>query len=563
MDEKNEEKRAEYGKMTVCKLKELLSSRGIRNQGKKAELVERLMDYDRNKDFGGKGGVDDQMKERIKTPAVTLYKDLHAACPLPLFKRNDFDSFLEKYEKKVRESEKMYQRGYLLSLRFVDLGPAYFVKGRCGASMKKNVQYEVDVCLSHQGDVEGSSCECGAGWSIEAHCKHVIIILMGLLDICENKSIILEETCTEKLQTFHRPTKQYFKSPQQVKELMQRKMAPRKLDFDENNTSSTEPSNPRRYLVDHQVFEMSDEYKQKYVERFRNLLINSGCDMSMPIKMIIAPANLHAVVWDHMYSEMNLAREVLRYLKLLDVTPEEILAIEEQTRKQSHDFMWHWYRKHRLSASLFGRICRVTEKGAPKLVKDIMNPQPIYSKPIEHGRKYESTAIKTWNDYHHGFLNLAESGLFIHPQYPYICGTPDRLNAALSVLEVKCPYAARYNFIDDTSVPSLIPYLERDGKGNWALKKNSEYYYQVQGQLLVTRRSFCDFIVWTFKDLVQVSIKRDETFIDAMLKDLKKFYKNHLQPAILEKYLYRNSEKFINHSSLLHRFTQNEKSGNI
>ena len=33
------------------------------------------------------------------------------------------------------------------------------------------------------------------------------------------------------------------------------------------------------------------------------------------------------------------------------------------------------------------------------------------------------------------------------------------------------------------------------------LKKTSKYYYQVQGQLLVTRRNKCYFVVYTFAKL--------------------------------------------------------------
>ncbi|KAJ8666165.1 hypothetical protein QAD02_007827 [Eretmocerus hayati] len=335
-------------------------------------------------------------------------------------------------------------------------GNVYYLPGRCDASMKKSVQCEVDARLSMQGDIEGTSCECAAGWSIEAHCKHVIILLLGLLDMCENETITLGETCTSQLQTFHRPSKKYNKSLQQAKLLMRRKMVPIRLTYDDDKPA-TPPNPDPKFLADHEVFAMTEEYKQKFIERFRNLVINS----------------------------------------------------------------------------------------AANLVRDIMDPQPIYNAAIEHRRKYEGTAVKAWNDCHCGHSNLVECCLFIHPEHSEICGTPDRLNAGLSVLEIKYLYKARYDYIDDTTVPSLIPYLQKDIHGNWALKKNSPYYYQVQGQLLVTGRLFCDFVVWTFKDMVRVSIEGDEKFIDYMLKKLKEFRKLCLQSAILCKYLFKNSLKFV------------------
>ncbi|KAJ8678958.1 hypothetical protein QAD02_014745 [Eretmocerus hayati] len=534
---------AEYGKCTVRQLQILLAARNLKKSGKKAELITRLIFYEKNHNAEDESD-DNQHKERIGTPPKTSYKDLHAGCPRPKFTKDDLRRFLQRYQKKRRESDKMYQEGYLVSIRFSEIGNVYYLQGRCDASMKKSVQYEVDARLSMQGDIEGTSCECAAGWSIEAHCKHVIILLLGLLDMCENETVTLGETCTSQLQTFHRPSKKYNKSPQQAKLLMRRKVVPIRLTYDDDEPAS--PPNPDpKFLADHEVFAMTEEYKQKFIERFRNLVINSGHNMSMSIRMIIPPANIHGVVWDHMYSELNLARELLRGLQLIEITNDDVLAIEEDTRGQAHNYLWHWHRKHRMSCSLFSRVCHVTPAGAANLVRDIMDPQPIYNAAIEHGRKYEGTAVKAWNDCHCGYLNLVECGLFVHPEHPEICGTPDRLNAVLSVLEIKCPYKARYDYIDDTTVPSLIPYLQKDIHGNWALKKNSPYYYQVQGQLLVTGRLFCDFAVWTFKDMVRVSIERDEKFIDYMLKKLKEFNKLYLQPAILCKYLFKNSEKFV------------------
>ena len=45
---------------------------------------------------------------------------------------------------------------------------------------------------------------------------------------------------------------------------------------------------------------------------------------------------------------------------------------------------------------------------------------------------------------------------------------------------------------------SLNPYyLHATMDGDYRLSTVYEYYYQVQGQLGITDRSFCDFVCWT------------------------------------------------------------------
>ena len=55
---------------------------------------------------------------------------------------------------------------------------------------------------------------------------------------------------------------------------------------------------------------------------------------------------------------------------------------------------------------------------------------------------------------------------------------------------MKCPYS-----IDDCDFDS---YTKVDGK-MW-LKRNQQYYYQVQQQLHITGRQFCDFVVCAFSN---------------------------------------------------------------
>ena len=132
-------------------------------------------------------------------------------------------------------------------------------------------------------------------------------------------------------------------------------------------------------------------------------------------------------------------------------------------------------------------------------------------------------------------FDLQESSL-VSLQHPSLAASPDRLVvcpiAGLGVLEIKCPYNCK-----DVSLTAYIKkkksfYLCAGPDGRPCLKRNHSYYYQIQFQLLVTNRKFCDFIVWRPREFFYERIGRDEELLTAMLPKLKAFYFDHLLPAL-------------------------------
>ena len=123
--------------------------------------------------------------------------------------------------------------------------------------------------------------------------------------------------------------------------------------------------------------------------------------------------------------------------------------------------------------------------------------------------------------------------------HPFLGASPDRVVDNDTLLEVKCPYTARNEVIDQTT----IPYLSQ-GSNGLQLNKTHDYYYQVQGQLLCSDKQKCDFMVYTQKQFIIIPIERDNSFISTMLTSLTNFYDNNFKRALLEKYLYKNSSKF-------------------
>ena len=102
----------------------------------------------------------------------------------------------------------------------------------------------------------------------------------------------------------------------------------------------------------------------------------------------------------------------------------------------------------------------------------------------------------------HKDFALEKCGVFIDKEYPRMHATPDFLCSCSccgkGCGEVKCPYS-----IDDCDFDS---YTAKKGAclekvdGKIRLKRNHQYYYQVQQQLRITGRQFNDFVVCAFSN---------------------------------------------------------------
>ncbi len=68
----------------------------------------------------------------------------------------------------------------------------------------------------------------------------------------------------------------------------------------------------------------------------------------------------------------------------------------------------------------------------------------------------------------------------------------------------------------------------------FSLKRTHTYYYQVQGQMLVTKQSWCDYYVWTPRndDGVVEWIYVDQSFITDIFTKLKKYYFCNMLPEL-------------------------------
>lgn len=131
-------------------------------------------------------------------------------------------------------------------------------------------------------------------------------------------------------------------------------------------------------------------------------------------------------------------------------------------------------------------------------------------------------------------IHIHDSGLVVNPSYSFLGAFSDgkvRDNGITGILEVKCPCSARDMLLSDAV--NMIPKFCLDT--NMHLKNNHEYYFQIQGQLLVTGAPFCDFVVYTTTDFSVQRILPDEVKCHEMLTKLADFYYNYAAPFLFPK----------------------------
>lgn len=100
-------------------------------------------------------------------------------------------------------------------------------------------------------------------------------------------------------------------------------------------------------------------------------------------------------------------------------------------------------------------------------------------------------------------------------------------------IEIKCPYSARDKMVREACSTEQF-YCTKDENNKVTLKVRHNYYYQVQGQLAILNLEWCDFIVWTNKDLHVERMKADREFWQQQcLPKLRSYYYNIMLPEII------------------------------
>ena len=145
---------------------------------------------------------------------------------------------------------------------------------------------------------------------------------------------------------------------------------------------------------------------------------------------------------------------------------------------------------------------------------------------------YEASAIEEFTS--RTGKKVKQCGLFVLPELYYLGASPDGLVMDEdAIIEVKCAFAAKEKKIIPENINAkTFSFLEYDGT-KIQLKRGHSYFYQIQGQLMISRRQKCYFVVHTMCDLFIEEITFDWSFfLKNMLPQLDNFYEKVYLPFV-------------------------------
>ena len=260
-------------------------------------------------------------------------------------------------------------------------------------------------------------------------------------------------------------------------------------------------------------------------------------------KILTELYDLNAV--DQNYTELLKTCESIK----IEITKEQAVTVEHATKAQSNDKAWFRFRAGRITASKMHNVCH-TDVALPSqsLIKGICYPESyrFSSKATDWGCQHEKVARNLYEtsmiEVHQDF-KVHNSGLHISLDHPFIGASPDGYVSCVccgeGCLEIKCPHCNKDQFIFEAAENKKFC-IEKNGS-EYRLSHKHPYCYQVQTQLNVCKKDYCDFYVWTEKDYHIERIYPDTEFWSTCVEKSSQFFRLCLLPELVGKFYSRNA----------------------
>ena len=102
------------------------------------------------------------------------------------------------------------------------------------------------------------------------------------------------------------------------------------------------------------------------------------------------------------------------------------------------------------------------------------------------------------------------------------------------VIRVKCPYTYRNFTIEEMLQMELKGKETKKSfflKADSTVNENHPYWLQIQGEIYATNVSWCNFVVWTLKEMKIIRISADNNWPLTNIPKLVEFKINELLPT--------------------------------
>ncbi|CAL9683155.1 unnamed protein product [Knipowitschia caucasica] len=235
--------------------------------------------------------------------------------------------------------------------------------------------------------------------------------------------------------------------------------------------------------------------------------------------------------------QYNSASEMFQQLPVYSA--QEVHALHEATRDQSTSELWFLHRRGRVTASNAHSVLTGHRTGNALVSESLLdtilgekqlNPDIIQ---VKYGRENEPAAVDCYvasQKKFHQNMKVEKSGIFILPDACFIAASPDRLVSCdccgLGILEVKCPYK---------QAGKSVVEMDLDYLTNGKLNPNHKYFTQVQVQMGVTQRFWCDFVIYLGKGIHIERIQFKEKLWHEAFQASEFYFRRVVAPALVTK----------------------------
>ena len=446
----------------------------------------------------------------------------------------------------------LFQGGHVQHIEVCSTATYLYLRASCLPEMRKDRIYKLALTLnSHTLDIIYATCGCPAGKGPSGSCKHISALCYAFAEFCKCGAIPGFLTCTDKLQSWNKPRS--------------RKVDPIPVDQLTSRRNELTSKDRRSVVYDPRPHCFRKECPAS-VERLRCDLLDANITGSYAFLTILVPTLKH-IQHDHTYAlpyqdveastpEVNTtcltdsdtecevmmrSPEMLAAVEKLCIGSEQRELLEMGTREQNND-LWHEARRYRITGSKCGRIL-MQKTRTVALLRLCLYPKPFSNTPrqIQWGRNNEPLAREAYVKYmnHHGHPRLSASvcGFFVHPQKGWLGASPDAKvfdpdTSSNGIAEFKCPFSKADDTVEAACEdPHFYCKLADDGR--LTLVRNHQYYHQVQLQLYTSLASWCDFCVYTSKNLAVEQIYPDCEWQQVQVTKLDTYFHECMLPEIV------------------------------
>lgn len=178
---------------------------------------------------------------------------------------------------------------------------------------------------------------------------------------------------------------------------------------------------------------------------------------------------------------------------------------------------WYEARKGLITGSAVGAILGLspfmsTADVMRRMIREAYGAESEFAGNVatEYGTFHEAGA-KTDYELETG-NKVNDCGFYISEQHQWIGASPDGFIGEDGLIEIKCPYSLR-----DKKEPVFK-----------SINEQKHYYAQIQLQLFVTGRKWCDFYQWCPFGSIVDRVDFSQDYIDSILPGLDGFYSEYL-----------------------------------